>query len=70
MGKASYKKLTGSQNLRQRLVLAALASTPVLIEDIRAEETWPGLRPHEVSSACSRRSPMTASSKSTRLVQN
>ncbi|KAM1138303.1 hypothetical protein ACFX14_036089 [Malus domestica] len=49
MGKASYKKLTGSQNLRQRLVLAALASTPVLIEDIRAEETWPGLRPHEVS---------------------
>ncbi|TQD98437.1 hypothetical protein C1H46_016038 [Malus baccata] len=49
MGKASYKKLTGSQNLRQRLVLAALASTPVLMEDIRAEETWHGLRPHEVS---------------------
>ncbi|XP_048438476.1 probable RNA 3'-terminal phosphate cyclase-like protein isoform X2 [Pyrus x bretschneideri] len=49
MGKASYKRLTGSQNLRQRLVLAAVASTPVLIEDIRAEETWPGLRPHEVS---------------------
>ncbi|KAB2601662.1 RNA 3'-terminal phosphate cyclase-like protein [Pyrus ussuriensis x Pyrus communis] len=49
MGKTSYKKLTGSQNLRHRLVLAALACTPVLIEDIRAEETWPGLRPHEVS---------------------
>ncbi|CAB4276715.1 unnamed protein product [Prunus armeniaca] len=49
MGKISYKKLKGSQNLRQRLVLALLSSTPVHIEDIHAEETWPGLRPHEVS---------------------
>ncbi|KAL5747769.1 hypothetical protein ACOSP7_024783 [Xanthoceras sorbifolium] len=45
----AYKKLKGSQSLRQRLVLSTLASTPLLIEDIRAEETWPGLRPHEVS---------------------
>ncbi|KAJ7948066.1 RNA 3'-terminal phosphate cyclase-like protein [Quillaja saponaria] len=49
MGKTTYKRLKGSQNLRQRLLLATLSSTPVLIEDIRADETWPGLRKHEVS---------------------
>ncbi|KAJ0025898.1 hypothetical protein Pint_07679 [Pistacia integerrima] len=49
MGKTTYKRLKGSQSFRQRLVLATLANTPVLIEDIRSEETWPGLRPHEVS---------------------
>ncbi|KAA8521507.1 hypothetical protein F0562_012183 [Nyssa sinensis] len=49
MGKTSYMTLKGSQNLRQRLLLSTLSSTPLLIEDIRADETWPGLGPHEVS---------------------
>lgn len=49
MAKTSYKKLKGSVHFRQRLVLATLSSTPVSIEDIRADETSPGLRPHEVS---------------------
>ncbi|KAK3228152.1 hypothetical protein Dsin_008014 [Dipteronia sinensis] len=48
-GKTTYRKLKGSQNLRQRLVLSTLASTPLLIQEIRAEDTWPGLHPHEVS---------------------
>ncbi|KAI9195165.1 hypothetical protein LWI28_012333 [Acer negundo] len=48
MGKSTYKKLKGSQNLRQRLVLSTLASTPFLIEEICPEDTWSGLRPHEV----------------------
>uniref|UniRef100_A0A7N2N7S9 RNA 3'-terminal phosphate cyclase domain-containing protein n=1 Tax=Quercus lobata TaxID=97700 RepID=A0A7N2N7S9_QUELO len=49
MGKLQYKKMKGSLNLRQRLVLATLSSTPLLIEDIRAEHTLPGLHPHEIS---------------------
>jgi len=49
MGKTAYKRLLGSQNFRQRLLLATLSSTPILIEDIRADETWPGLRDHEIS---------------------
>ncbi|XP_027345268.1 probable RNA 3'-terminal phosphate cyclase-like protein [Abrus precatorius] len=49
MGKMAYKRLKGSQSFRQRLLLATLTSTPILIEDIRATETWPGLRNHEIS---------------------
>ncbi|KAF2302590.1 hypothetical protein GH714_038692 [Hevea brasiliensis] len=49
MGKVTYKRFKGSQNLRLRLLLATLSATPVLIEDIRADETLPGLRPHEIS---------------------
>lgn len=49
MGKTAYKRLKGSQSFRQRLLLATLSSTPILIEDIRADETWPGLRSHEIS---------------------
>ncbi|XP_034707506.1 probable RNA 3'-terminal phosphate cyclase-like protein [Vitis riparia] len=49
MAKATYMKLKGSQNLRLRLLLATLSATPVLIDDIRHEDTWPGLRPYEVS---------------------
>ncbi|KAI4296265.1 hypothetical protein L6164_036238 [Bauhinia variegata] len=49
MGKTAYKRLKGSQNFRQRLLLATLSSTPILIDDIRTEETWPGLQKHEVS---------------------
>lgn len=49
MEKKSYKKLKGSQSFRLRLLLSTLTSTPVLIEDIRADDTWPGLRSHEIS---------------------
>uniref|UniRef100_A0A2N9EJS6 RNA 3'-terminal phosphate cyclase domain-containing protein n=1 Tax=Fagus sylvatica TaxID=28930 RepID=A0A2N9EJS6_FAGSY len=50
MGKTTYyKRLKGSQNFRQRLLLATLSSTSILIEDIRADHTLPGLRPHEFS---------------------
>ncbi|KAL8471521.1 hypothetical protein ACS0TY_028964 [Phlomoides rotata] len=49
MGKTSYMRLKGSNNLRLRLLLSMLSSTPILVEDIRVDSTWPGLRPHEVS---------------------
>ncbi|OIW20645.1 hypothetical protein TanjilG_18583 [Lupinus angustifolius] len=49
MGKVTYKRLKGSQSFRQRLLLATLSSTPILIEDIRTDETWPGLHKHEIS---------------------
>lgn len=49
MAKFSYMKLKGSRNLRLRLLLSTLSSTPLLIEDIRASATFPGLRPHEIS---------------------
>ena len=49
MGKTAYKRLKGSQSFRQRLLLATLSSTPIIIEDIRTDETWPGLHNHEVS---------------------
>lgn len=44
-----YKTLKGSKNFRQRLLLATLTSTPIIIEDIRTDETWPGLRNYEIS---------------------
>ncbi|MED6161986.1 hypothetical protein PIB30_066111, partial [Stylosanthes scabra] len=47
--KAEYKRLKGSQSFRQRLLLATLSSTPIIIDDIRADETWPGLHNHEIS---------------------
>ncbi|KAL2458533.1 putative RNA 3'-terminal phosphate cyclase-like protein [Abeliophyllum distichum] len=49
MGKISYMRLKGSQNLRLRLLLSTLSSTPILIEDIRVDATWPGPLSHEVS---------------------
>ncbi|KAG5253515.1 hypothetical protein OIU76_020710 [Salix suchowensis] len=49
MGKGSYKKLQGSQNFRQRLILSTLSATPIIIKDIRANDMFPGLRLHEVS---------------------
>ncbi|XP_061356892.1 probable RNA 3'-terminal phosphate cyclase-like protein [Gastrolobium bilobum] len=51
MGKTGgHKVLKGSQSFRQRLLLSTLSSTPILIEDIRADETSePGLRKHEIS---------------------
>ncbi|KAG0501146.1 hypothetical protein HPP92_001218 [Vanilla planifolia] len=42
-------KLKGSQFLRQRLLLSTLTATPIIIKDIRAEDTSPGLRPYEIS---------------------
>ncbi|URD93435.1 RNA 3'-terminal phosphate cyclase-like [Musa troglodytarum] len=49
MGKTSYVRLKGSRQFRQRLLLATLSSTPILVEDIRSDDTSPGLQPHEVS---------------------
>ncbi|XP_042377476.1 probable RNA 3'-terminal phosphate cyclase-like protein isoform X1 [Zingiber officinale] len=49
MGKAAYMKLKGSFHFRQRLLLATLSTKAILIEDIRSDETSPGLRSHEVS---------------------
>ncbi|KAL1538658.1 putative RNA 3'-terminal phosphate cyclase-like protein [Salvia divinorum] len=49
MGKIQYMRLKGSQNMRLRLLLSTLSSTPIIIEDIRAEETLSGLRPYELS---------------------
>ncbi|OVA00309.1 RNA 3'-terminal phosphate cyclase [Macleaya cordata] len=49
MVKTSYMRLKGSQHLRQRLLLSTLAATPILIDEIRPDDTWPGLRPHEIS---------------------
>ncbi|CAB4313249.1 unnamed protein product [Prunus armeniaca] len=49
MEKTRYKKLSGSQNLRQQLVLSTLTFTHIQIPDIRTNETWTGLRKYEVS---------------------
>jgi len=49
MGKTVYKKLKGSQSFRQRLLLSTLSSTPITIEDIRPNQTYPGLAKHEIS---------------------
>ncbi|RZC71284.1 hypothetical protein C5167_034457 [Papaver somniferum] len=43
-----YMKLKGSRHFRQRLVLSTLSGTPISIDEIRADETWPGLRSHEI----------------------
>ncbi|KAM7258645.1 hypothetical protein ACFE04_014386 [Oxalis oulophora] len=42
--KVNYKRLKGCQNLRQRLILATLSSTPILVEHIRADETFSGTK--------------------------
>ncbi|KAL3615477.1 hypothetical protein CASFOL_041138 [Castilleja foliolosa] len=44
----SLETAAPSRNLRLRLLLSTLSSTPILIDDIRSDATWPGLRPHEV----------------------
>lgn len=46
MGALKYK---GSADFRQRLVCATLSGKTLRIDDIRAEDTNPGLRDHEVS---------------------
>ncbi|KAM3254637.1 hypothetical protein ACQJBY_048234 [Aegilops geniculata] len=47
MGREKSRRLSGSRDFRQRLVLATLTSTPIIIKDIRAGEG--GLRQHEMS---------------------
>uniref|UniRef100_A0A453MCX8 RNA 3'-terminal phosphate cyclase domain-containing protein n=3 Tax=Aegilops tauschii subsp. strangulata TaxID=200361 RepID=A0A453MCX8_AEGTS len=47
MGRDKSRRLSGSRDFRQRLVLATLTSTPITIRDIRAGEG--GLCPHEMS---------------------
>ncbi|VAI28145.1 unnamed protein product [Triticum turgidum subsp. durum] len=47
MGREKSRRLSGSRDFRQRLVLAMLTSTPIIIKDVRAGEG--GLRPHEMS---------------------
>ncbi|KAI9074237.1 hypothetical protein K1719_043802 [Acacia pycnantha] len=49
MVKKDYKRLKGCQSFRQRFVLATLSGTSIIIEDIRVDETLPGLLKHEVS---------------------
>lgn len=49
MVKASTLQLRGAQHFRQRLVLSTLSGNAVRIEDIRADDTSPGLRNYEVS---------------------
>ena len=49
MGKTTYKRLKGSQSFRQRLLLATLSSTPIIIDEIRADDMIPGLLRHEMS---------------------
>lgn len=49
MGKTSYMRLKGSQHFRQRLLLSTLSTTPIIIDDIRTDATWPGLRPYEIN---------------------
>lgn len=43
------KKMKGSQSFRQRLLLSTLSSTRIMIDEIRADDMIPGLRPHEIS---------------------
>ncbi|XP_010914776.1 probable RNA 3'-terminal phosphate cyclase-like protein [Elaeis guineensis] len=49
MGKTAYMRLKGSHHLRQRLVLATLSANPIVVEEIRADDSSPGLRTHEAS---------------------
>lgn len=49
MVKKDYKRLKGCESFRLRLVLATLSGTSIIIEDIRSDDTFPGLQKHEVS---------------------
>ncbi|KAJ0021394.1 hypothetical protein Pint_31642 [Pistacia integerrima] len=49
-GEDNIQEAKGKLELEtKRLVLATLTTTPVLIKDIHAKDTWSGLCPHEVS---------------------
>ncbi|CAH8362803.1 unnamed protein product [Eruca vesicaria subsp. sativa] len=49
MGKTTYKRYKGSQSFRQRLLLSTLSSTPIIMDEIRADDMIPGLLRHEMS---------------------
>ncbi|KAL9243402.1 hypothetical protein vseg_017295 [Gypsophila vaccaria] len=49
MAKKKFVRLSGSQNFRTRLLLSTISSTPIIIDDIRSDQTSPGLRTHEVN---------------------
>ncbi|KAK1291655.1 putative RNA 3'-terminal phosphate cyclase-like protein [Acorus calamus] len=47
--KTGYRRLKGIDQFRLRLVLSTLSGTPIQIEEIRPDETSPGLRDYEAS---------------------
>ncbi|XP_020517423.1 probable RNA 3'-terminal phosphate cyclase-like protein isoform X2 [Amborella trichopoda] len=47
--KTSFLRLKGSQQFRLRLLLSTVSVTPIVIEEIRVDDSSPGLKPHEVS---------------------
>ncbi|ESQ37947.1 hypothetical protein EUTSA_v10029476mg [Eutrema salsugineum] len=49
MEKPKYKRMKGSQSFRERMLLATLSSTPIIIDEIRADDMIAGLRLHERS---------------------
>lgn len=49
MGKAAHMRLEGGKHFRQRILLSTLSSVPIVITDIRSDDTTPGLLLHEIS---------------------
>ncbi|KMZ63506.1 putative RNA 3' terminal phosphate cyclase [Zostera marina] len=49
MGKAAHMRLQGGKHFRQRILLSTLSSVPIVITDIRSDDTTPGLLLHEIS---------------------
>ncbi|XP_020526188.1 probable RNA 3'-terminal phosphate cyclase-like protein [Amborella trichopoda] len=47
--KTSFLRIKGSRQFRLRLLLSTLSVTPIVIKEIRADDSSPGLKPHEVS---------------------
>nr|CAD1816841.1 unnamed protein product [Ananas comosus var. bracteatus] len=45
MGKTRYMRLRGSRHLRQRLVLATLTATPIVVEEIHSDDTFRAATP-------------------------
>ncbi|PHU24953.1 putative RNA 3'-terminal phosphate cyclase-like protein [Capsicum chinense] len=48
-GESFLHEAEGKPELKTTSLLATLSSKSIIIEDIRADATWPGLHPHEVS---------------------
>ncbi|KAF3783856.1 putative RNA 3'-terminal phosphate cyclase-like protein [Nymphaea thermarum] len=49
MVKISFTRLHGCQQFRLRLLLSTLSNNPIIIDDIRSDDSSPGLRPYEIS---------------------
>ncbi|ONK57677.1 uncharacterized protein A4U43_C09F2940 [Asparagus officinalis] len=49
MEKPSYMRFKGSRHFRQRLLLSTLSHRSIIVEEIRSNETPPGLRSYEIS---------------------